>query len=330
MRSKMPMKKNKGTNTKYDPKLARDLILDELLDLTLYRELRNMSTGSLRKMFDDLIPIETEHHAFWEDFFSMQFDSLDARRRFKLRFLVVLCRLFGEKAIHIVLEGIEIYGVKKYLRLWEHYKGTPLGDGLKTILEEEFRHEDMVVSSATAKHISSDRIRNVFLGLNDGLVEILGAISGFFAAFGSGISVLIAGITVAVAGAISMGAGSFVAISSEREVWAIEDGKRKFLGEPSEERFEQSSFRSALTVGLSYIFGAAIPLLPLFLGIHTLLFPLIFGALTLFAVSFILAFISGMEVRRRILINILTIAVAVGISYGIGLLVSSVFGIAVG
>ena len=39
--------------------------------------------------------------------------------------------------------------------------------------------------------------------MNDGLVEILGAVSGFFAAFGDAITVLIAASTTAVAGSLS-------------------------------------------------------------------------------------------------------------------------------
>lgn len=47
------------------------------------------------------------------------------------------------------------------------------------------------------RRISPERVRDVFLGLNDRLVEILGAVSGFFAAFGNAATVLVAGLTVA-------------------------------------------------------------------------------------------------------------------------------------
>jgi VIT1/CCC1 family predicted Fe2+/Mn2+ transporter len=51
--------------------------------------------------------------------------------------------------------------------------------------------------------------------LNDGLVEILGAVSGFFGAFGDAVTVLIAALTIAVAGSLSMAAGAYGAISRE-------------------------------------------------------------------------------------------------------------------
>ena len=80
--------------------------------------------------------------------------------------------------------------------------------------------------------MSQSRIRNIFLDFNDGLVEILGAVSGFFGAFGSATMVLIAGSTTAVAGSLSMAAGVYVASSSEREINATEEDKKRFLETP--------------------------------------------------------------------------------------------------
>ena len=92
----------------------------------------------------------------------------------------------------------------------------------------------MLVTALTQRKINAEKIRNIFLGLNDGLVEILGAVSGFFGAFGSATMVLIAASTTAVAGALSMGAGAFLALSSEKEVKSTEIAKKIFLGEQSE------------------------------------------------------------------------------------------------
>jgi hypothetical protein len=52
-----------------DPRLARQLILDELFDLSLYESLRDAATGDLRSILDQLIPIEARHLASWQDFF---------------------------------------------------------------------------------------------------------------------------------------------------------------------------------------------------------------------------------------------------------------------
>ncbi|MES4785837.1 MAG: hypothetical protein C4294_08470, partial [Nitrospiraceae bacterium] len=75
------------------------------------------------------------------------------------------------------------------------YKDEPLGTAVKGILLDEFKHEDAIVTQMAERKINPEKIRNIFLGLNDGLVEILGAVSGFFGAFGNAIMVLIAGST---------------------------------------------------------------------------------------------------------------------------------------
>lgn len=96
--------------------LARTLVLNELFDLSLYKALRDITSGDLRRMLDELIPIEIQHCTFWKKF-RTDIDALGRRPRLKLRLLTLLCRLFGEPAVHLVLEAIEIYGVRKYLTL---------------------------------------------------------------------------------------------------------------------------------------------------------------------------------------------------------------------
>ena len=317
-------------STPVDPRLARQLVLDELFDLTLYRELRDVAPPDLRRTLEELIPVETRHLAFWQNFFGLRLTELDRGRRLKLAVLIAVCRVFGAPAIHLVLEAIEVHGVRKYLQVWTRYGDQPLGSALREVLEDEFKHEDATVGADGDRRISPERIRNIFLGLNDGLVEILGAVSGFFAAFGNPGTVLIAGLTVAVAGALSMAAGAYAAVSSEAEVRDTETARRRFLGEAaSESGGRESAFGSGLLVGVSYFAGALVPVLPVVIGAHTALPSLLAGVTVVVFVSTILAFLSGMDVRRRIAINLVLVAAAVGVTYVIGILTRTLFGIEV-
>jgi VIT1/CCC1 family predicted Fe2+/Mn2+ transporter len=218
--------------------------------------------------------------------------------------------------------------VRKYLAIWDTAVGTPLEPGLRGILRDEFEHEDAVVTGDDERRINPERVRNIFLGLNDGLVEIVGAVSGFFGAFGDPATVLIAGSTTAVAGAISMAAGAYVASSSESEVRDTELARRRFLGEPaSAQDAPGSPFGSAVLVGVSYLAGALVPMLPIALGAQSAL-PSVLGAgAVIVAVSMILAFLSGMNIRRRVLTNLGIIAAAAGLSYAIGIAAQRLFGI---
>jgi len=313
-----------------DTRLGRQLVLDELFDLSLYRALHRIAPAPQRAILDQLIPIETRHHAFWQEFFKLDLPRLDWGRRLKLWLMVGVARLFGASAIHLILEAIEVFGVRKYLTVWRRYEHGPLGTAVREVLEDEFKHEDAVVMAEGERQISPQRVRDIFLGLNDGLVEILGAVSGFFGAFANATTVLVAGVMVGVAGALSMGAGAYLAGSSEAEVRGTDARRRRFLGEPEPPTDPSDSpVRSGMRVGLSYVVGAVVPVLPVAFGARTLLPSLIVAGVVIVAVSTILAFLSGMVVRRRIALNLGIIAAAVLISYVIGLIAKAAWGITV-
>ncbi|HTP41784.1 MAG TPA: VIT1/CCC1 transporter family protein [Nitrospiria bacterium] len=308
--------------------LPRQLVLDELFDLTLYRSLRAFARPELHATLDELIAVESRHFAFWKNFFSLQLDSLDSGRRLKLRLIKLACRLTGDLGMQLVLEAIEVYGVRKYLALWERYRHDPLGGAVRGILEDEFQHEDEAVTRLTARKINPDRIRNIFLGFNDGLVEILGAVSGFYAAFGSSVMVVLAGVTTAVAGALSMAAGAYIAVNSEQEVRRTQTSKRRFLDERAKgDASGEPALGTAAVVGASYFAGAVLPILPVLMGATTALASILAGGLTILLVSMVLAFLSGMDVRKRMAMNLVIIAAAVGVSYAIGAAVRALWGV---
>jgi VIT1/CCC1 family predicted Fe2+/Mn2+ transporter len=293
--------------------------------------LRGITDSESRKTLDELIVVETEHLAFWQQFFDSRLTTLDFGRRLKLRVFVLVCRLFGSTAVHLVLEAIEVYGVRKYLSLWKSYKDQPLGDALKDILLDEFKHEDLLVTRLTERKINPEKIRNIFLGLNDGLVEILGAVSGFFGAFGDAVTVLIAASTTAVAGSLSMAAGAFAALNSEKEVKATESDKKQFLGEETgSSEMEEQPLSSALFVGGAYIVGAMVPVLPVLFGAKDALASLLTAGSMIVLVSTLLAFLSGMDIKRRIAMNLVIITVAVAVTYALGTLARTLWGVEVG
>lgn len=313
---------------KTDVHLARQLILDELFDLSLYTKLRSITGPELQETLDELIVVENRHFAFWQEFFNMRVNTLNLGRNIKLGFLMLVCRLAGAPAVDLVLEAIEVYGVRKYLELWDNYKGEPVAAAVQRILQDEFKHEDEVVTRLKGKKINPDLVRNIFLGLNDGMVEILGAVSGFFASFGENRLVLIAGVTTAVAGSFSMAAGAFVASSSEKEVVRTQSRKAAFLGESAVSSDDgRSSWISAAIIGLSYFTGAVFPLFPVFFGSKQAYPSAITGGIMILSVSIILGFLSGMNIRKRVFTNLVIIAGAAGFTYLIGILARLVWGI---
>jgi len=311
-----------------DVRMARQLILDELFDLSLYRKLRVIRDPEVQKTLSELIPVEVSHFEFWQDFFKIKITALNPLRKLKLWLIACICRTFGPSSVDLVLEAIEVYGIRKYLNVWNRYKDEPLGNAVRGILQDEFQHEDQLVTRLKERIINPDRVRNIFLGINDGMVEILGAVSGFFASFGRNSLVMVAGFTTAVAGALSMAAGSFVATSSEYEVRRTQDEKSRFLGESGGMlSLGERPVVAGAIVGISYFFGASFPLIPVLFGAKNALPSILMGGSMILLVSVTVAFLSGMETRKRALMNLVLIALAVGVTYAIGTLVRTLVGI---
>jgi VIT1/CCC1 family predicted Fe2+/Mn2+ transporter len=200
---------------------------------------------------------------------------------------------------------------------------------VREVLTDEFEHEDSLVSGSQERRIDPERVSAIFLGFNDGLVEILGAVSGFFAAFHDSGMVLMAGFSVAAAGAFSMGAGAFVSASSGNEMRLAEAARKRFLGSFVQPPARDLPVRTAMIVAFSYFIGSMVPLLPVVCGAVSVLASILTALAMVVLVSALLAFLSGMAVKRRILTNVAMIFGAAAFAYVIGRLARDIWGIKV-
>ena len=92
---------------------------------------------------------------------------------------------------------------------------------------------------------------------------------------------------------------------------------------------EEQPLSSSLVVGGAYIVGAIVPVLPVLFGAKDALFSLFTAGSMIVAVSMLLAFLSGMNIRRRILMNLVIVTAAVVISYAIGTVAKNLWGVSV-
>jgi vacuolar iron transporter family protein len=89
-------------------------------------------------------------------------------------------------------------------------------------------------------HRETNSLRDVILGGQDGLVNILGIILGVIAAGGSNTVLLSVGFAVAITESISMGAVGYTSATSERDYYDAEQAqeKREIVAVPEVERQE--------------------------------------------------------------------------------------------
>src|SRR5256712_3729746 len=76
-------------------------------------------------------------------------------------------------------------------------------------------------------HRKTNWLRDVILGGQDGLVNILGIILGVIAGGGSNTVLLAAGFAAAITESISMGAVGFTSATSERDYYDAEQAREK-------------------------------------------------------------------------------------------------------
>jgi predicted membrane protein (TIGR00267 family) len=293
------------------------LIQGELADLRLYQSLRKKASGDFADMLEAFIATEEKHVSFWQKTFGIKKVSLTLTGRARNSFIQGCVLLFGESAGYLLLEAVESHGIRQYLRLWKQVKDEKVRNTIRQILIEELEHEDIMATGGT-RTVNAGFIRNAFLGFNDGSVEILGAVSGLAAALGSPTLIAVSAGTVSVAGAISMAAGAFLSTHAEKELEDMEAAKQLFLKQEPSPLATHSPWKSAYIVGIGYMVGAAVPVAPFFFGATNPWWSIGLSGTLILCVSMFLSFLSGMDIRRRIGLNLGVIILAVLISYAIG------------
>jgi VIT1/CCC1 family predicted Fe2+/Mn2+ transporter len=96
------------------------------------------------------------------------------------------------------------------------------------------------------------RIREVVFGAQDGLLSTLALVTGVRGAEATRYTILVAGLSGALAGTISMGLGAYVAHKSQRDVFVaeLENERRQLEARPHVEQIELADILQA--EGLSY------------------------------------------------------------------------------
>jgi len=223
----------------------------------------------------------------------------------------------------LILLSRKIFGIAFTMKLMEYNKmitneklnaamkqfsfSTKENELLRKMVRGE-RVEDILGSMLLSMNHVLANIRDVVFGMNDGLVEVLAATVGFSAALRSPILVLIAGLLVAISGALSMSSGAYLSTKYERDIGAA--------------KVKRSPSLSALWTGISYLLGAFFPILPFALGIsgaYGIAYSILFTTLVLAIVSSMIAILSDQSVAKRVTESIILSLGAASITILLGL-----------
>ncbi len=355
--------------------LARDFHRDELRDRENYRFLAaRIHSPRLRRELERIADMEARHAGFWERVLRARGATPGSPPRpgLGLRLIGAAARILDP----VLLVGLlELGENAAYHRYFETLLQAPLDEAeraeLRRIILDELEHEQFFHTQSRALGASS--VRDFVLGMNDGLVELLGTVAGLSAVYGGAPGVVgISGLVVGIAGGLSMGIGAFVSVRSERQVEEARRRRARILREVAPQRTaaevrerlvdagvdpaaadqaldclsgrpevldgllastgpSSDELRSGLLTGGAYLVGAAVPVLPYFAAgssLAALPWSVGLGAALLAATGGLVAVLSGLRLRLKVVEMLVAGLGAAALSYGFGRLVQILFGVA--
>ncbi|GAB3689872.1 VIT1/CCC1 transporter family protein [Saccharopolyspora tripterygii] len=187
----------------------RRRLADEREEARVYRSLADRRSGEERDILLGLAEAEERHARYWEDLLG---DEIGPRRRghFRMRLLVALARRFGSVFVLALAQRAES-------RSPYHYDQ----DVPQSMAADERIHEEVVRAlAARGRARVSGSFRAAVFGANDGLVSNLALVLGVIGGNLPTSVVLLTGLSGLLAGALSMGAGEYISVRSQRELLA--------------------------------------------------------------------------------------------------------------
>ena len=182
-------------------------LADERLEATLYRELAARRTGEERAILLALAEAEARHAAHWADLLGERATDR-SRPRLRSQLLVLLARRFGSVFVLALAQRAETRSPY-----------TDDVDATRAMAADEQIHAEVVRGLAERGRAQiSGSFRAAVFGANDGLVSNLALVIGVAAGGVGGSTVLLIGLAGLLSGALSMAAGEFISVRSQREL----------------------------------------------------------------------------------------------------------------
>jgi len=201
---------------------------NEVNDAAIYNTLMKMEKDpTFREKLEHISKMESGHAGFWLSFLENRgFSPKKKKRAAFMGAVKLLKRIFGSTLI-VQEEQSQ----------------------LRKIIMDELEHEK--VFSTSKQLLKVENFRDFILGMNDGLVEILGAVAGLSAVYmHNPLLVAASGMIIGVAGALSMGIGAFISVRSQRQVNEGVKRRMELLFKVSEDRAREELLDKLVSSGM--------------------------------------------------------------------------------
>ena len=185
----------------------RRYLADEESEARIYRYLAQRAEGKDREILMQVAEAEKRHQQHWRDMLGEHVGK-PVRPSLSSAFLQFMAKHFG---------SVFILAIAQMAESRSPYAEDP--DATEEMAADEAIHEEIIRALATSgREKLSGNFRAAVFGANDGLVSNLALTIGITASGASSSMVLLSGIAGLLAGALSMAAGEFVSVRSQREL----------------------------------------------------------------------------------------------------------------
>lgn len=203
------------TTTPADLRRWRRYLADERAEAAVYRDLARRRSGEEAEILLALADAEGRHAAHWEELLGDRVGRV-AGPSVRFRVLALLARFFGSVFVLAIAQRAEARSTYDLDR-----------DATATMAADERIHAEVVRGLAVrGRNRLAGSFRAAVFGANDGLVSNLALVIGVAAAGTESSVVLLTGLAGLLAGALSMGAGEFISVRSQRELLAASTPSR--------------------------------------------------------------------------------------------------------
>lgn len=186
----------------------RRYLADERAEGALYRELAGRYTGEEREILLGLADAEQRHERHWVRLLGDE--ARDARASLGSRLLIHMARRFGSLFVLALAQRAE--GRSPY---------DADADATVAMAADERIHGEVLRGlAARGRRRLAGGLRAAVFGINDGLVSNLALVLGVGATGLPATAVLITGVAGLLSGSLSMGAGEYISVRSQRELLA--------------------------------------------------------------------------------------------------------------
>lgn len=193
--------------TKAQIRKWRRYLADERIEAQTYRNLAEKRTGAQREIMLELATAEQRHEQHWVELLGPHAEPAPSPR-LRARLLSALASMFGSVFVLALAQRSE-----------QRTAYDSDADVPRQMAADEHIHGEVVRSlAAESRSQMAGSFRAAVFGANDGLISNLALILGVAAAGMEPGLVLTTGFAGLLAGALSMAAGEWISVSSQREL----------------------------------------------------------------------------------------------------------------